>query len=110
MENSTLDASMRGIHSAWGPLSTEVITACRKHRKGLVKAPATEEWLGVDRVRPPIYPKMGDLTPVRAGYANSLMPLASHDQGLSLNNHCTLRGWPPTTPSMRAVRVSPSRL
>ena len=45
MENSTLDASMRGIHSAWGPLSTEVVAAGRKHLENLVKAPATEEWL-----------------------------------------------------------------
>ena len=45
MDNNTLDVSMRGINSVWGPLSTEVVAACRKHLEHLVKAPATEEWL-----------------------------------------------------------------
>ena len=45
MDNHTLDTSMRGIRSAWGPLSTEVVAACCRHMEALVKAPATEEWL-----------------------------------------------------------------
>lgn len=45
MGNNTLDAAMRGIHTAWGPLSTEVVAACRRHLEDLLKAPAHEEWL-----------------------------------------------------------------
>ena len=49
MDSNTLDASMRGIHSVWGPLSTEVVTGCRRHLEDLVQAPATEEWLAALR-------------------------------------------------------------
>ena len=45
MESNTLDVSMNGINSVWGPLSTEVVAGCRRHLEALVKAPATEEWL-----------------------------------------------------------------
>lgn len=45
MDSSTLDASLKGISSVWGPLSTEVIAACRGYLEALVKAPATEPWL-----------------------------------------------------------------
>ncbi|MBK7061228.1 MAG: hypothetical protein IPH51_12180 [Rubrivivax sp.] len=45
MDSNTLDASMKGIHSVWGPLSTDVVAGCCRHLKDLVKAPATEAWL-----------------------------------------------------------------
>ena len=45
MNSNTLDASMRGIHATWGPLSTDVVAACRRHLEDLVKAPGTEAWL-----------------------------------------------------------------
>lgn len=45
MDSNTLDVSMKGINSVWGPLSTEVVAGCSRHLKDLVKAPATEEWL-----------------------------------------------------------------
>lgn len=45
MDSNTLDASMEGIKSVWGPLSTDVVAGCRKHLEDLVKASATEEWL-----------------------------------------------------------------
>lgn len=45
MDSNTLDTSMRGIHSVWGPLSTEVVAGCRRHLQDLVKAPPTEPWL-----------------------------------------------------------------
>ena len=44
MDSNTLDASMKGIKSIWGPLSTEVVAGCRKHLEDLVKARVTEEW------------------------------------------------------------------
>lgn len=45
MKHNTLATSMKGIHSVWGPLSTQVVAGCRQHLEDLVKAPATEEWL-----------------------------------------------------------------
>ena len=45
MARNTLEASIEGIRSAWGPLSTEVIASCRLHLEDLLKAPVTEEWL-----------------------------------------------------------------
>jgi hypothetical protein len=45
MARNTFDASIEGIKSVWGPLSTEVVAACRGHLEDLLKAPATEDWL-----------------------------------------------------------------
>ena len=45
MAGNTFDASIEGIKSAWGPLSAEVVAACRGHLEDLLKASATEEWL-----------------------------------------------------------------
>jgi len=42
---TTLESSIQGIRSVWGPLSTEVISGCRRHLEELLKAPATEDWL-----------------------------------------------------------------
>ena len=43
--HSSFDTSIEGIKSAWGPLSTEVVAACREHLEDLLKASPTEEWL-----------------------------------------------------------------
>ncbi len=43
--HTSFDRSIEGIKSAWGPLSTEVVAACRGHLEDLLKAPATEDWL-----------------------------------------------------------------
>jgi hypothetical protein len=45
MARNTLALSMEGITSAWGPLSTELVAACRRHLEDLVQAPVTEDWL-----------------------------------------------------------------
>jgi hypothetical protein len=45
MARNTFDTSIDGIKSVWGPLSTEVVAACRGHLEGLLKASATEAWL-----------------------------------------------------------------
>jgi hypothetical protein len=34
------------VRSAWGPLRTEVVDACRRHLTRLARAPASEPWLG----------------------------------------------------------------
>ncbi len=45
MARNAFDTSIKGIKSVWGPLSTEVVAACRGHLEDLLKASATEEWL-----------------------------------------------------------------
>jgi len=43
--DTSFDRSIEGIKSAWGPLSTEVVAACRGYLEDLVKASPAEEWL-----------------------------------------------------------------
>ncbi|MBX3705752.1 MAG: hypothetical protein KF911_03880 [Pseudomonadales bacterium] len=45
MGRNTLETSIEGIRAAWGPLSTEVIAACRRHLESLLDASPTEDWL-----------------------------------------------------------------
>jgi hypothetical protein len=45
MARNAFDTSIEGIKSAWGPLSTDMLAACRGHLEDLLKAPATEDWL-----------------------------------------------------------------
>ena len=45
MARNSFDKSIEGIKSDWGPLSTELVAACRGHLEALVKASAAEEWL-----------------------------------------------------------------
>jgi hypothetical protein len=45
MARNTLESSIEGIRSAWGPLSTEVVAACQRHLEDLLKTPVTEAWL-----------------------------------------------------------------
>ena len=50
---TTLESSIQGIRSVWGPLSTEVISGCRRHLEELLKAPATEDWLSALHIEAP---------------------------------------------------------
>lgn len=45
MIRNTLDASMQGMRSLWGPLSSEVVAGAREQLQRLAAAPATEDWL-----------------------------------------------------------------
>ncbi len=45
MTRNALETSIEGIKSDWGPLSTEVVAACRGHLEALLKAAPTEDWL-----------------------------------------------------------------
>ncbi|WP_213955851.1 hypothetical protein [Variovorax sp. dw_954] len=45
MASNTLDASMQGIRSVWGPLGDTVVAGCQRHLADLLRAPATEDWL-----------------------------------------------------------------
>jgi len=53
MARSTLDASMQGMRSIWGPLSSEVVAGAREQLQRLVRAPVAEDWLArLHRDRP----------------------------------------------------------
>jgi hypothetical protein len=45
MAHDTLETSIEGIRTAWGPLSTAVVAACQRHLQDLLAAPGTEAWL-----------------------------------------------------------------
>ena len=45
MARNAFNTSIERIKSAWGPLSTELVAACRGHLANLLKAPATADWL-----------------------------------------------------------------
>jgi len=53
MARDTLEASMQGMRSIWGPLSSEVVAGAREQLRRLVRAPVTEDWLArLHRDRP----------------------------------------------------------
>ena len=88
MDSNTLDASMRGIHSVWGPLSTEVVTGCRRHLEDLVQAPATEEWLAALRREGPANKELHR----DPSYGYVLLAHTEHE-GLYRPPHDHGRGW-----------------
>lgn len=45
MTANTLEATIAGIRSDWGPLSTEVVSGCLRHLTDLLQASPSEEWL-----------------------------------------------------------------
>lgn len=45
MPTHSLEAFVEGVRSAWGPLTTELVTECRRQLEMLVRAPASEPWL-----------------------------------------------------------------
>ncbi|MBJ6766041.1 hypothetical protein JGU66_35255 [Myxococcaceae bacterium JPH2] len=45
MANHSLEAFVDGVKAAWGPLSTEVVSDCRRLLEELLRAPASEAWL-----------------------------------------------------------------
>ena len=49
MTGSSLERSIEGIQSVWGPLNTAVVAGCRTHAAGLAAAPADEAWLAALR-------------------------------------------------------------
>lgn len=87
MDSNTLDISMKGIHSVWGPLSTEVVDGCRRHLEDLVKAPATEEWLAALRREGPANkelhrdPSHGYVLLAHTEYAGLYRPPHDHGRG-----------------------------
>ena len=53
MARNTLQASMQGMRSVWGPLSSEVVAGAREQMQRVVASPPTEDWLaGLHRDSP----------------------------------------------------------
>ncbi len=53
MARNTLERSIEGIRSVWGPLSTERVAACCGYLEALVKASADEDWLAALHAQAP---------------------------------------------------------
>ena len=54
MTPNSLETSMAGMRSIWGPLSTDVIAGAREQMQRLVRATEGEDWLAqLHRARPP---------------------------------------------------------
>jgi hypothetical protein len=87
MTRNTFDASIDGIKSVWGPLTTEVVAGCRTHLENLLEAPATEEWLAALRREGPankeLYrdPQMGFVLLAHTEYAGLYRPPHDHGRG-----------------------------
>lgn len=45
MSKNSLEKAVEGIGSIWGPLSSELVAACRQHLEELLKTSPTEAWL-----------------------------------------------------------------
>lgn len=58
MARTTFDASIDGIRSVWGPLSTELVASCSQHLQKLLQPPVTEEWLASLHREAPAYQEL----------------------------------------------------
>jgi hypothetical protein len=87
MGQNALDAAMQGIRAAWGPLTSEVVAACRDHLEHLLGTPATEEWLAaLRREGPPNRelhrdPTRGFVLLAHTEYAGLYRPPHDHGRG-----------------------------
>ena len=53
MAKNSLETFVDDVRWAWGPLSTEVVAACRQQLEQLLRAPASENWLAALHRDPP---------------------------------------------------------
>jgi hypothetical protein len=87
MAENSLERFVEGVRSAWGPLSSELIAACRHHLEELLKAPETEDWLAALKRDAPasreLYrdPEHGFLLLAHAEPAGQSRPPHDHGRG-----------------------------
>lgn len=85
--SNTLESFVDGVRSVWGPLTSELVRACRQELERLVRAPATELWLaGLYRDMPPraelhIDPACGFVLLAHAEPAGLYRPPHDHGRG-----------------------------
>ena len=88
MARNTLETSMEGIKSVWGPLSTEIVAGCRRHLEDLLKSPAQEEWLAALHREAPAKKEL-----YRDPNRGFVLLAHSEDVGLYRPPHDHGRGW-----------------
>ncbi len=88
MTRNTLETSMEGIQSTWGPLTTEVIEGCRRHLESLLQAPDSEEWLAALHREAPAYREL-----YRDPTRGFVLLAHTEDAGLYRPPHDHGRGW-----------------
>lgn len=87
MNSNSLEASIEGIKSVWGPLGDEVIAGCRRYLEKLVRAPAAEDWLAALQREAPankeLYrdPTHGFVLLAHTEYAGLYRPPHDHGRG-----------------------------
>ncbi len=87
MAHNTLQISIERIKASWGPLSTEVVSACQRHLEDLLKAPTSEDWLSaLHNDVPPkreLYrdPQYGFVLLAHSEYAGLYRPPHDHGRG-----------------------------
>lgn len=87
MASNTLEASIRGIKSVWGPLSEQVVAGCKRHLADLLRAPGTEDWLAALHVEAPANkelhrdPTHGFVLLAHSEYAGLYRPPHDHGRG-----------------------------
>lgn len=88
MSKNSLEKFTEGVHSIWGPLSSELATGCRQRLEELVKAPATEAWLAALHREAPAYSEM-----YRDSKHGFLLLAHTEPEGLYRAPHDHGRGW-----------------
>lgn len=87
MGKNSLSAFIEGTRSAWGPLTSELISACRHQLERLLQAAPSEEWLAALHERKPASeelhrdPQNGFLLLAHTEHAGLYRP--PHDHGRS---------------------------
>jgi hypothetical protein len=87
MPGNSLETLIESVRSAWGPLGSELVAACRLHLEQLLQAPATEAWLAALLRDAPEYqelyrdPAHGFVLLAHAEYAGLYRPPHDHGRG-----------------------------
>ena len=88
MTRTSLDAFSDAIRSAWGPISSELVTACRKRLEALTRSDAGEAWLAALLAERPASREL------RRDAAHGFMLLAHNEnEGLYRPPHDHGRAW-----------------
>ena len=88
MATNSLEKAVEGIASIWGPLSSELVAACRQHLEELLETPPTEPWLAALHTEAPANQEM------YRDPAHGFVLLAHTEQaGLYRPPHDHGRGW-----------------
>lgn len=86
--DNSLEGFIEAVRHEWGPISSEIVAACRSHMERLMRAPAAEEWLATLHREAPANSELHRDT------THGFMLLAhTETQGLYRPPHDHGRGW-----------------